>query len=50
MSNICPAIKASCKHFDGTIKNKCGIRKPLILLLEENSFVRVIQCLKKSKI
>ncbi len=30
MAKICPAIKKSCKHFDNTKKNKCGMRKPRI--------------------
>jgi hypothetical protein len=30
MSKICPAIKDSCRYFDGTIKNKCGLRRPTI--------------------
>lgn len=30
MAKICPAIKSSCYYYDSTIKNKCGIRKPLV--------------------
>jgi len=30
VNNTCPAVKYSCKYFDSSLKNRCGLKTPTI--------------------
>jgi hypothetical protein len=49
MSKICPAIKASCRYFDGTIKNRCGIKRPYVGTVGKKFYCKSHSCSKEIK-